>query len=76
MANVIVTAPTPAFGGTRAGVTFRDGRGEVEAGNAVALAYFARHGYAVEPAKAPKKERPASVPPAVTDDTEGVPPDA
>lgn len=52
-----VTAPAPGFTGTRAGVSFRDGRGEVDADNAAALAYFARHGYSIEPPPtSPKKE--------------------
>jgi hypothetical protein len=56
MATVAVTAPDPGFTGTRAGVTFHDGRGEVETDNAGALAYFARHGYAVDaPSIAAKK---------------------
>lgn len=57
MATVIVTAPDPRFTGTRAGVTFQDGRGEVDADNAPALAYFERHGYAIDvPSTSPKKE--------------------
>jgi hypothetical protein len=43
-----ISAPNPGFSGTRAGVVFRDGRGEVEADDASALAYFARHGYPVD----------------------------
>jgi hypothetical protein len=55
MATIAVTAPTPAFTGERAGVTFQDGRGEVEADNASALAYFARHGYVLDEPAAPAK---------------------
>ncbi len=52
-----VTAPVPSFSGTRAGVSFRDGRGEVDPDNASALAYFARHGYAIDaPSPSTKKE--------------------
>ena len=52
-----VTAPVPSFTGTRAGVSFRDGRGEVDPDDAAALAYFARHGYAVDAhATSAKKE--------------------
>jgi hypothetical protein len=51
-----VTAPAPSFTGTRAGVSFRDGRGEVDADNAAALAYFARHGYSIEPHSIPTKK--------------------
>lgn len=47
MASIVVTAPDPAFAGTRAGVTFADGRAEVDPDDHVALAYFARHGYAI-----------------------------
>ena len=57
MATRTISTPDPGFTGTRAGVVFRDGRGEVEADNASALAYFARHGYAVDtPPPATKKE--------------------
>ena len=48
MATRTISAPDPGFTGTRAGVVFRDGRGEVDADNAAALAYFARHGYPVD----------------------------
>jgi hypothetical protein len=48
MATRTIAAPDPRFSGTRAGVVFRDGRGEVDAGDAAALAYFARHGYPVD----------------------------
>jgi hypothetical protein len=52
-----VTAPLPTFTGTRAGVSFRDGRGEVDPDDAAALAYFARHGYAIDaPSPSTKKE--------------------
>ena len=57
MAAIAITAPAPGFTGTRAGVVFRDGRGEVDADDAPALAYFERHGYAVDtPPPATKKE--------------------
>ena len=55
MATIAVIAPDPRFTGTRAGVPFQDGRGEVEADNASALAYFARHGYALDEPAAPAK---------------------
>lgn len=48
MATRTIATPDPGFSGTRAGVVFRDGRGEVNAGDAAALAYFARHGYPVD----------------------------
>jgi len=48
MATRTISTPDPNFSGTRAGVIFRDGRGEVEADDASALAYFARHGYPVD----------------------------
>lgn len=57
MATIVVTSPAPGYTGTRASVTFQNGRAEVEADNAPALAYFARHGYAVDtPPPAAKKE--------------------
>ena len=55
MATIAVTRPTRASPATRAGVPFQDGRGEVEADNASALAYFARHGYALDEPAAPAK---------------------
>jgi hypothetical protein len=48
MATRTITTPDPGFSGTRAGVVFRDGQGEVDTDNAPALAYFARHGYPVD----------------------------
>ena len=48
MATRTIASPDPDFSGTRAGVVFRDGLGEVDADNASALAYFARHGYPVD----------------------------
>ena len=78
-----ITAPDPGFSGTRAGVVFREGRGEVDADDAAALAYFARHGYPVDtPAASTKKEargRAAATPAdtdAATPASEGEPPDA
>lgn len=74
-----VTAPAPGFTGTRAGVSFRDGRGEVDADNAAALAYFARHGYAIEPQSTSTKKEArgrAAIPAdevASTPTTEGEP---
>jgi hypothetical protein len=58
MAAITIAAPDAGFSGTRAGVVFRDGRGEVDADNAPALAYFERHGYAVDTPRSPttKKE--------------------
>ncbi len=76
-----VTAPVSGFSGTRAGVTFRDGRGEVDADNAAALAFFARHGYSIEPHSASTKKEArgraaASHDDASTPTTEGEPSDA
>ena len=48
MATRTISTPDPGFSGTRAGVVFREGRGEVDTDNAPALAYFARHGYPVD----------------------------
>jgi hypothetical protein len=48
MATRRISTPDPGFSGTRAGVVFREGRGEVDADDASALAYFARHGYPVD----------------------------
>lgn len=66
MATITIGTPDPGFTGTRAGVDFSDGRGEVDADNAGALAYFARHGYAVDvqgsPAKKVPRARAASAP--------------
>lgn len=80
MATVIVTAPDPGFTGTRAGVSFEDGRGEVDADNAPAVAYFARHGYAVETRPIPKTKERASAAAeksaAANTSTEGEPSDA
>lgn len=56
MATIVINAPDPGFTGTRAGVDFQDGRGEVEADNASALAYFARHGYTLDEPSAPAKK--------------------
>jgi len=83
MTTRTISTPDPGFTGTRAGVVFRDGRGEVEADDASALAYFARHGYPVDTTSpATKKEprgRAAAAPArddAVNPTTEGEPPDA
>lgn len=56
MATHTIGTPDPGFTGTRAGVVFRDGRGEVDADNAGALAYFARHGYAIDVPSTPTKK--------------------
>ena len=58
MATRTIKSPEPGFSGTRAGVSFRDGRAEVDADDAGALAYFERHGYTVEIPRSPttKKE--------------------
>ncbi len=58
MAAITIGTPDPGFTGTRAGVAFRDGRGEVDPDNAGALAYFARHGYAIDVPSAPTKKAP------------------
>lgn len=55
MATITIGTPDPGFTGTRAGVAFRDGRGEVDADNAPALAYFARHGYALDEPPTPTR---------------------
>jgi hypothetical protein len=77
MAAISITAPNPGFTGTRAGVAFEDGRGEVDADDAVALAYFARHGYAIGtlPA-APRKERPGASKNSPTTASKGASPHA
>jgi hypothetical protein len=83
MATHTIGTPDPAFSGVRAGVVFRNGRGDVDADNAPALAYFARHGYAIDaPSTPPKKElraRAAATPAhddAASPTTEGERPDA
>jgi hypothetical protein len=71
-----VTAPDPGFGGARAGVVFRDGRGEVDTDDAAALAYFERHGYAVDTPSPARRGRPtakAAAEPAETPAEEGAP---
>ena len=60
MATSAVTAPDPGFNGARAGVVFRDGRGEVEADDAPALAYFERHGYPVDTPSPARRGRPTA----------------
>lgn len=50
MTRLTIAAPDGSFSGSRAGVVFRDGRGEVDASDTLALAYFARHGYAIDTA--------------------------
>ncbi len=70
MTTRTISTPDPGFTGTRAGVVFRDGRGEVEADDASALAYFARHGYALdEPAAPAKRGRTKPVEAATADPT-------
>jgi hypothetical protein len=58
MAALTIGAPDAGFTGTRAGVVFRDGRAEVDAEDAPALAYFERHGYTIDVPRSPttKKE--------------------
>jgi len=60
MATRTISTPDAGFSGTRAGVVFRDGRGEVEADNAAALAYFARHGYPVDTPSPARRGRPTA----------------
>ena len=60
MATRTITTPDPGFSGTRAGVVFRDGRGEVDGDNAPALAYFARHGYPVDTPSPARRGRPTA----------------
>lgn len=43
--NLTVSAPVADYSGVVAGVSFTDGKGEVEAGNRGALDYFRRNGY-------------------------------
>ena len=82
MASRTISTPDPGFSGTRAGVVFREGRGEVDADDAPALAYFARHGYPVDTPAPPAKKEPrgrAAAPSdsdAATPASEGEPPDA
>ena len=79
MSRRTVLAPDPGFTGARAGVAFRDGRGEVEPGNGLALAYFARHGYTLDAPATPTKKGRSPAPadkPAATPTSEGEPPDA
>lgn len=57
-----ITTPDAEFSGTRAGVVFRDGRGEVDADDAGALAYFARHGYPVDTPSPARRGRPTAKP--------------
>ena len=60
MATRTISTPDPGFTGNRAGVVFRDGRGEVEADDASALAYFARHGYPVDTPSPTRRGRPTA----------------
>lgn len=60
MVTRTITSPDPGFSGTRAGVVFRDGRGEVDADNGPALAYFERHGYPVDTPPPAKRGRPTA----------------
>lgn len=60
MATRTISTPDAGFSGTRAGVVFRDGRGEVEADDASALAYFARHGYPVDTPSPARRGRPTA----------------
>ena len=74
MATHTIGTPDPGFTGTRAGVVFRDGRGEVDADNAPALAYFARHGYAIDAPSTPTKKEPrARAAAAPADDDAAIP---
>jgi hypothetical protein len=74
MATRTISTPDGGFTGTRAGVVFRDGRGEVEADDAPALAYFARHGYALDVPSTPTKKEPrARVAAAPADDDAAIP---
>ena len=60
MASRTITTPEPGFSGTRAGVVFRDGVAVVDADNAEALAYFARHGYPVDTPSPARRGRPTA----------------
>ena len=60
MTTRTVNAPDPGFGGARAGVVFRDGRGDVDTDDAPALAYFERHGYAVDTPSPSRRGRPTA----------------
>ena len=57
MAARTISTPDPGFSGTRAGVVFRDGVAVVDADNATALAYFARHGYPVDTSSPTRRGR-------------------
>jgi hypothetical protein len=46
--SVKITAPVKGFQGEVAGVVFSKGVGEVDSGNAAALAYFRRKGYGID----------------------------
>jgi hypothetical protein len=72
MATRTISTPDPGFSGTRAGVVFVDGRGEVEADDASALAYFARHGYPVDTPSPARRGKPT----AKADEAEAAEPDA
>jgi hypothetical protein len=60
MTTRTVTAPDPGFAGARAGVVFREGVAVVDADDAAALAYFARHGYAVDTPSPARRGRPTA----------------
>jgi hypothetical protein len=60
MTTRTISTPDPGFTGTRAGVVFRDGRGEVGADDASALAYFARHGYPVDTPSPARRGKPTA----------------
>ena len=60
MTTRTITTPDPGFSGTRAGVVFREGRGEVDADDASALAYFARHGYPVDTPSPARRGKPTA----------------
>lgn len=60
MATRTISTPDAGFSGTRAGVIFREGRGEVDADDASALAYFARHGYPVDTPSPARRGRPTA----------------
>lgn len=62
-----VTAPVTGFAGVVAGVVFTDGAGHTA--DPHALAYFARHGYSLDPDEAPSVPV-AATEPAPVDDTE------
>lgn len=74
MATRTITTPDPGFNGTRAGVVFRDGVAVVDADDAPALAYFARHGYPVDTPSPARRARGKAKPTEPQDEAGAEPP--